>query len=79
MIRPSCPGTNGLAVQVPLLNASLTDAVFTLDRNVATSDDALRTELNGNSPGSSSSRATLCVGRLRERHPVGRRRRTLAW
>ena len=50
MIYPELRGKlNGLAVRVPLLNASLTDAVFTLDRNVTADEvnDALRTAANG--------------------------------
>jgi glyceraldehyde 3-phosphate dehydrogenase len=50
MIYPELRGKlNGLAVRVPLLNASLTDAVFTLDRNVTDDEvnDALRTAANG--------------------------------
>ena len=80
MIYPELRGKlNGLAVRVPLLNASLTDAVFTLDRNVTADEvnDALRPQPMANSPGSSVRGATSCVRRLRERHPVGRRRRTL--
>ena len=45
MIYPELRGKlNGLAVRVPLLNASLTDAVFTLDRNVTADEvnDALQ-------------------------------------
>ena len=50
MIYPELAGKlNGLAVRVPLLNASLTDAVFTLGRNVTADEvnDALRTAANG--------------------------------
>ncbi len=50
MIYPELRGKlNGLAVRVPLLNASLTDAVFTIDRNVTGDEvnDALRTAANG--------------------------------
>ena len=50
MIYPELQGKlNGLAVRVPLLNASLTDAVFTLDRDV-TADEvnaALRSASEG--------------------------------
>ena len=50
MIYPELQGKlNGLAVRVPLLNASLTDAVFTLDRDV-TADEvnvALRAASEG--------------------------------
>ncbi len=50
MIYPELKGKlNGLAVRVPLLNASLTDAVFTLDRDV-TADEvnaALRAAADG--------------------------------
>ena len=50
MIYPELQGKlNGLAVRVPLLNASLTDAVFTLDRDV-TADEvnvALRAAAEG--------------------------------
>jgi glyceraldehyde 3-phosphate dehydrogenase len=39
MIYPELTGKlNGVAVRVPLLNASLTDAVFTLDRDVSAAD-----------------------------------------
>lgn len=54
MIYPELTGKlDGLAVRVPLLNASLTDAVFTMRRNVTVDEinDLLRTaagaELNG--------------------------------
>ena len=50
MIYPELEGKlNGLAVRVPLLNASLTDAVFTLDRDVSADDvnAALRAAADG--------------------------------
>lgn len=50
MIYPELQGKlNGLAVRVPLLNASLTDAVFTLDRDV--SADAVNAALKAASEG----------------------------
>ena len=50
MIYPELTGKlNGLAVRVPLLNASLTDAVFTMQRDtsVAEINDLLRTAAEG--------------------------------
>ena len=54
MIYPELTGRlNGVAVRVPLLNASLTDAVFTLDRDVTAEEinglfqDAANGELAG--------------------------------
>ncbi len=54
MIYPELTGKlNGLAVRVPLLNASLTDAVFTMNRDVTVTEingllrDAAEGELNG--------------------------------
>ncbi|MDO9174277.1 MAG: ArsJ-associated glyceraldehyde-3-phosphate dehydrogenase [Actinomycetota bacterium] len=50
MIYPELAGKlNGLAVRVPLLNASLTDAVFTMQRDVTVDEvnDLLRTAAEG--------------------------------
>ncbi len=50
MIYPELTGKlNGTAVRVPLLNASLTDAVFTMQRDVTADEvnDALRTAADG--------------------------------
>lgn len=54
MIYPELQGKlNGIAVRVPLLNASLTDAVFTMSRNVTVNEinellsDAAAGDLNG--------------------------------
>lgn len=50
MIYPELAGKlNGVAVRVPLLNASLTDAVFTLEREVTPAEvnNALQTAANG--------------------------------
>ncbi|MEX0846834.1 MAG: ArsJ-associated glyceraldehyde-3-phosphate dehydrogenase [Ilumatobacteraceae bacterium] len=50
MIYPELEGKlNGMAVRVPLLNASLTDATFTMSRNVTVDEvnDLLRTAAHG--------------------------------
>lgn len=50
LIYPELTGKlNGIAVRVPLLNASLTDAVFTMQRDVTVDEinDHLRTAANG--------------------------------
>jgi glyceraldehyde 3-phosphate dehydrogenase len=54
MIYPELAGKlNGIAVRVPLLNASLTDAVFTMSRDVTVEEintllrDAAAAELDG--------------------------------
>ena len=59
MIYPELTGKlNGTAVRVPLLNASLTDAVFSMQRDVTVEEinDLLRTAADGDSPASSASR-----------------------
>ena len=70
MIYPELTGKlNGTAVRVPLLNASLTDAVFTMQRDVTVEEinAHLRTAADGELAG--------ILGRLHERHAIGNRRR----
>jgi glyceraldehyde 3-phosphate dehydrogenase len=81
LIYPELQGKlNGIAVRVPLLNASLTDCVFTMSRDV-TAD-----EVNGDAAGGGGGRAArgarvrgaaVRVGRLHERHELGHRRRAV--
>ena len=81
MIYPELTGKlNGTAVRVPLLNASLTDAVFTMQRDVTVDEinDLLRTAAEGELAGILGLRGPPArLGRLHERHPVRDRRRAL--
>ena len=81
MIYPELTGKlNGIAVRVPLLNASLTDAVFTMRRDVTV--DEVNGQLRAAADGDARRHPRLRgppagVGRLHQRHPLGHRRRAL--
>jgi glyceraldehyde-3-phosphate dehydrogenase/erythrose-4-phosphate dehydrogenase len=81
MIYPELTGKlNGTAVRVPLLNASLTDAVFTMQRDVTVDEvnDFLRDRGRRRTRRDPRVRGPAAgVGRLHQRHAVGDRRRTL--
>ena len=79
MIYPELTGKlDGLAVRVPLLNASLTDAVFSVARDVDVDEvnGLLRAAADGSPRRDPRLRgAAARVGRLRRRHSLGHRRR----
>ena len=81
MIYPELTGKlNGLAVRVPLLNASLTDAVFTMPRDVTVGRDqrsAAHRSRHGAEGHPRLRGPAAGVGGLHQRHPLGNRRRTV--
>ena len=79
MIYPELAGKlNGLAVRVPLLNASLTDAVFTMPRDVTVERDQRPAAHRRRNRAEGDPRLRgppTGVGRLHQRHPLRDRRR----
>ena len=80
MIYPEFTGKlNGIAVRVPLLNASLTDAVFTMQRDVTVNEinNRCRSCARGPDRDPRLRGPPTGIGRLHQRHTIGDRRRVV--